>query len=165
MLPAFATVADLEARLGLAIGSLTGPERARAQAALDDASALVRAEARRTWVVITQDIDGNDVYTLTDVPDVIVRVTLGAALRNFQNPDDRVISETVGPFSRTLRYSEHGVYLTDAELAIIRRWRPSRGGLWTLPTYRDDAFDTTLFMEDTYGCELFPVGSSDDPLA
>ena len=147
MLPAFAPVEELEARLGVEQGALSGGERARAQAALDDASALVREESRRDWVV-----DGE-----ITAPPSLVRVVLGAALRNYRNPDGE-ISQTAGPFSRTVKASDVGVYLTSAELEIVRRYRQESTGLWTLQTTRAEHNDCTLFLEDSFGLELFPVG-------
>lgn len=152
MLPALASVEDMEARLALDSGSLTGVDRIRAQKALDDASALVRDEARLDWI----SSDG----TVT-APDVIVRVVLGAALRTYRNPDSE-ISQTAGPFARSLKASEVGTYLTEAEKELCRRFRPA-GGLWTLPTERDGPSDTTYWMEDSFGFELFPIGFQDEP--
>lgn len=156
MLPALATLGDLEHRLGLDENTLQGADQRRAEAALDDASALVRDEARRTWVGTTGELEG--------VPDVVHRVVLGAAYRNYVNPE-AVLTETAGPFSRTIKQTDTGVYLTEAEIVIVRRFRPTGGGLWTQKVYRDDDAESTLFLEDSYGCELFPVGSIDDPLA
>lgn len=158
MLPAFATVQDLEARLGLDVGTLTGADKGRAQAALDDASALVREEARRDWVVT--DPDTEDV-TIT-APASVIRVVLGAALRNYRNPEAE-ISQTVGPFNRTVKAAETSVYLTPAELEIIRRYRQTNSTLWALRTTRNEKSDNTLFAEDSFGCELFPVGTVDKP--
>jgi hypothetical protein len=154
MLPALATVNDLEARLGLDADTLAGPERARAQAALDDASALVREETRQDWVdPVTTDITA---------PAPLVRVVLGASLRTYRNPDSE-ISQTIGPFSRTLKAAEVGVYLTPAELAIVRRYRKESTGLWTQRTTRGEDWDSTLYVEDDFGCELFPIGTVDKP--
>jgi hypothetical protein len=153
MLPALVTVPLLEARLGLDPDSLVDGEYARAQAALDDASALVRLEARQTWY-----------DTVTDTvlaPDVIVRVVLAVAQRVFTNPDSTV-QETVGPFSRRLSEVGLGPYLTEAELALVRRFRPSDTGLWTLRTQRDEVSLGTIFYEDSFGCELFPLASEGD---
>lgn len=152
MLPALATLDELEARLGVDPGSLSGPDSARAQAALDDASALVREESRRDWV------DTDDAIT---APPSLVRVVLGAALRNFRNPDGE-ISQTAGPFSRTVKAADVGVYLTPAETEIVRRYRQESTGLWTLRTTRGDDYDSTLYLDDQYGLELFPVGYDQD---
>jgi hypothetical protein len=152
MLPALATLDELEARLGVDPGSLSGPDRTRAQAALDDASALVREESRRDWV----DTDG-----AITAPPSLIRVTLGAALRTFRNPDGE-ISQTAGPFSRTVKAADVGVYLTPAEVEIVRRYRQESTGLWTLRTTRGDDYDSTLYLDDQYGLELFPVGYDKD---
>lgn len=153
MLLALASVADLEARLGLDPETLTGPDLGRARAALDDASALVRLEARRTWI--------NETTGAVEAPDAIVRVVLGAAQRNFSNPD-AVIQETVGPFARRLNETDTGVYLTKAELDIVRRFRPSGTGLWTLRTERDGDECATIWYQDSFGFEPFPLASLDE---
>lgn len=153
MLPALASVTELEARLGLDPESLTGPELGRAQAALADASALVRLEGGQTWV---------DEFGVVTAPDAIVRVTLGAAQRNYVNPDGE-IQQSVGPFARRLSDQSTGVYLTKAELDIVRRFRPS-SGLWTLRTQRDECSNGTVWYEDSFGFELFPLASADDPV-
>jgi hypothetical protein len=153
MLPALAQVADLEARLGLDPDTLEGANLGRARAALTDASALVRMEARRTWV--------DEAGALTAVPDAIVRVVLGAARRGYTNPDS-AIQEAAGPFSRRLLESDTGVYLTPAELDIVRRFRPGGNDLWTLRTQRDTDESGTIWYEDSYGWEPFPLASTDD---
>lgn len=153
MLPALASVEDLEARLGLDPGTLADADLGRARAALADASALVRVEARRTWV--------DDLGALTLVPDAIVRVVLGAARRGYTNPD-AVVQESTGPFSRRLADAETGVYLTAAEVDIARRFRPAGGELWTLRTQRDGDESNTIWYQDTFGAEWFPLASTDD---
>lgn len=153
MLPALASVGQLEARLGLDPDTLAGAELGRARAALDDASALVRLEARQSWI--------DETTGEVDAPDAIVRVVLGAAQRNFTNPE-AAIQETAGPFARRLSEFDTGVYLTKAELDIVRRFRPSGGELWTLRTERDGDEDGTIWYMDTFGCEPFPLASVDD---
>lgn len=153
MLPALAPVTDLEARLGLDPDTLQDANLGRARAALADASALVRMEARRTWV--------DEAGTLTVVPDAIVRVVLGAAQRTYTNPD-AVVQESAGPFVRRLAESETGVYLTAAEVDIARRFRPAGGELWTLRTERDGDDANTIWYQDTFGAEWFPLASGDD---
>lgn len=155
MLPVLASVTDLEARLGLDPETLAEANLGRARAALADASALVRMEARRTWV----DAAG----VLSAVPDAIVRVVLGAAMRTYTNPDG-VIQESVGPFTRRLNELDTGVYLTKAELDIVRRFRPAYGELWTLRTQRDEDESNTIWYRDTFGVEWFPLASTDDPV-
>lgn len=143
-LPPLASVADLEARTGVAY---EGVELARVGAALNDASALVREEARRDWV----DVDG----VAITAPASVVTVVVSAALRVIRNPEG-LVSETVGPFSRRLADGEVGVYLTDPEKEIVRRYRQTTPGLWTLPTTRGEA-STTVWWYDQYGTEPFPL--------
>lgn len=152
-LPPLATVRQLEARLGLDPESLADGEFARAGAALDDASALVRMEARTTWYNATTEV--------LNPPDAIVRVVLAVAQRVYTNPDS-AIQETIGPFSRRLSEAGMGPYLTDAELAIVRRFRPSDTGLWTLRTQRDEIALGTIFYEDSFGFELLPLAMESD---
>lgn len=156
MLPAFASVSDLEARLGLDPDTLTGADLGRARAALSDASALVRMEARQSWV---DDVTGE----LDSPPDAIVRVVLGAAMRTYINPEG-LVQETVGPFVKRLNEADTGVYLTKAELDIVRRFRPSGTELWTLRTTRDGDEDETIWYNDSFGLEPFPLASVDDPV-
>jgi hypothetical protein len=152
-LPALASLNELEARLGLDSNTLAGADKARAQAALDDASALVRLEAGQSWVVAG---------ALSAVPDVISRVVLGAAMRNWINPDG-VVQETAGPFQRRLAESPNGVYLTAAEVEIVRRFRASgTSDLWTLATERDRDTPSTIWYQTSVGCEWFPLASGDD---
>lgn len=156
MLPALASLDALEARLGLDSGTLSGAEKARAQAALDDTSTLVREETRRDWIG-TDPVDGS---TIT-APPSLIRVVLGAALRTYRNPDG-AITETVGPFSRAFKSADAGAYLTAAELEIVRRYRKETTGVWALRTTRGEDYDSTLYMEDSFGFELFPVGVDKD---
>lgn len=100
-LPALATLEALEVRLG---GSLDDEDRA--QAALDDASALVRSIAGKTWVT-------NDVLD-TDIPDIIATITLRAARRAYTNPNDHS-SETIGNSS----VGFGAVYLTVEERSAV----------------------------------------------
>ena len=153
MLPALASVEDLEARLGLDPDTLQDANLGRARAALADASALVRYEARRTWV--------DEAGALSVVPDAIVRVVLGAAQRNYTNPDG-VIQESAGPFARQLSQESTGVYLTKVEMDIVRRFRAAGGELWTLQTTRDGDESNTVWYQDAFGFEPFPLASGDD---
>lgn len=125
MLPAFATIDDLAARLP---SDIAGPDDARAQAALDDASALVRSYAGKSWV--TDDVLDSD------VPDIIVTVTVRCALRSFTNPSG-VSQESAGPFSASYANSSSDVYLTAAEKAQVRK-AAGRTGIAPLPTTRGD---------------------------
>lgn len=110
--PPLATLADMEVRLGLVLEP-TEPDGLRAAAALDDASALVRLVAGRTWL--------DDDNELEDVPPVIVQVTVAAAIRAFQNPQG-FTQASIGDVSVTFSARGGGsVYLTpDERRAVIR---------------------------------------------
>lgn len=154
MLPALAPLSALEARLGLDENTLAGAEKTRALAALDDASALVREEARRTFI--------NPTSGMVEAQDAVVRVVLGAAQRNYTNPDAEIKSQA-GPFERTLKAAETGVYLTEPELEIVRRYRQVTRQLWTLRTTKSGPDCDTLWVRDQYGCDPFPIGSVSEP--
>lgn len=87
----------------------------RAQAALDDASALVIMEAGTDW---SDDENG--------VPAVIVAVVCAAAGRALRNPD-AVKSETIGQYAVTYGNTIGGVWLTANEKAVVRRAAGVRG--------------------------------------
>lgn len=108
-LPSLAPVSALEVRLGVEIGSLEDEDFARAEAAIADASTLVRSEAGRTWVAEDDSVTA---------PDDVVAVVLRAARREFQNPSG-LRSESVGDYSYSLAEGG-GVFLTDAERRIVR---------------------------------------------
>lgn len=106
----------LETRLGLAAGTLDGEDRARAEAALDDAAILILAElppaTAAAWA--------------TDAPGVATLVALKAARREFENPRG-VNQETLE--GHTIGLSESsGVYLTAREISQIRRAAFGRRG-------------------------------------
>lgn len=111
-LPSLATIADMEARLGHLIED--EGERTRAQALLDDASALIRFEANRTWMDDTVDPP-----VLGVVPDFVTSLTAQAALRGWYNPAG-IESAQLGAVS--VRYG--GAWLTSAErtqLGLLNR--------------------------------------------
>lgn len=152
-LPPLAEVTELEVRLRR---TLSEEESAAAVAALADASSLARLEGRQDWWTAEGGLT---------VPDAVATVVLAAARRALENPNG-VVSETVGPFTvRRSDDSASGVYLTEIEKTIVRRYRPTSPGLWTQRTTRLDPNDETAgtaFLEDSLGCELFPVGSYDE---
>lgn len=107
----------LERRLGLEEGSLSGPDRARAEEAIADASALALAEVSTATAAAWA----------TSAPAVAVTVVLKAARREYENPQG-YSQESVGDYAYSV--SASGVYLTDAEVAQIRRaaGQGARGG-------------------------------------
>src|SRR4029077_18466475 len=95
----------------LRLGGLSASDEDRAQACLNDASALIRAEASgEDWV----DADG----ALEEVPDVIATVCFAAATRAFRTPDG-VRQETIGNYSVAYVDTSTAVFLTDGERRII----------------------------------------------
>lgn len=116
-LPALATVEAFEERLGRTLGPT---DSARAQAALEDASALVRSEAGKSWVTGTT-LD-------SDVPDVVVTITLVVARRAFDNPAG-VASSTIGNVS--VNWGS-GIYLTGDERRSLLTAVSAGGGMVSL---------------------------------
>jgi hypothetical protein len=94
----------------------------RALAALEDTSALVRAEAGKTW-------EGED------PPAEIVALVVMVAQRAFANPS-QASQVSIGSFSRSFRTA----FLTADERAAVRRAGgvADFGGLWTVETTRGD---------------------------
>jgi len=119
---ALATVAELETRLGVPVGSLAGEELARAQAALNDASELVLTAGRSSWT----DAEG-----ATPAPPVVVVVVLRLAKRIYQNPDEYTWAQ-MGDFAYTRR--DAGGLLTDSELALIRQAAGVADGAYSVAT-------------------------------
>jgi hypothetical protein len=117
--PPLAPVESLRDRLGV------DADVVRLAAHLDDASALVRAEAGQSWIV-AGELDG--------VPDEVVRITLAVARAMFENPQ-RVSSDQTGPFS--VSYSQPDRWLSDEDRRSLARFRPT-SDLWTQSTTRGD---------------------------
>lgn len=148
-LPSLASLTDLQVRLGR---TLEGSEADRAQAALDDASTLVREESGQSWVDASNNVTA---------PAVLVRIVLQAAKREVTNPEG-FVSETTGPFSATRDRDKIGAYLTEEEREIAGRYRATVTGLWTQPTTRGEFGDGTIWGEDQNGFELFPLYADND---
>lgn len=144
MLP-LADITDIEARLGR---TFSGDELTRVEALLDDASALVRDEAGLTWIDPGTGL-------LTTVPGSIRVVVLRSVERAVRNPQG-FSAESAGDYSYQRNNVEPGVYLTDSERQVIRR-ATGRTGLWTQPVTRGDEYLATVWAEDSFGCELFPL--------
>lgn len=128
-LPALATTDDLDARTP---GGLDAGDLARASAALDDASAMVRSVAGKTWTT--------DGVLDDDIPHVVLMVTVAVARRVLANPDG-VTQESIDDYSRTVANASSDVYLTRAERAAIRS-AAGKSGVWTMQTTRIGTDDT-----------------------
>lgn len=137
-LPALASLADLEVRMPRAF---TADEMPGAQAALDDASTLVRTEAGTDWVDASNELD--------DPPGIVVSITLTAAKRALRNPDG-VTQETLGSASFSYSPGDGGLYLTKSERRMIRRGL-GFGGLGSVALESPYA---PLSVEGTYFAEV-----------
>lgn len=129
MLPPIATIQELRDRIQ---GGVPPADEARAEAALSDASVLIRQVAGLTW-----EVDAP--------PDVAVMVALHAAKRCFLNPDE-VRSESIDNYATS--YGD--VYLTKDEVAMVRK-SAGATGLWVQPVTRseDDILDTPSVTQDS----------------
>jgi hypothetical protein len=112
MLPSLVELDVLAERLGQTLDPRTA-DGGRAQAALDDASALIRTTARYNWCTTDGD--------LLVVPDIITLITCAVAYRAYKNPTGASQSST-GDVSVSFSGSPGGaVYLTSAEHRAVRR--------------------------------------------
>lgn len=113
----FATLEEMSVRVP---GGIPTADEPRAQAYLDDATALIMEEVERDW---------------TQVPAIARRITLSAALRAWFNPAF-VSSEQLGDY-QTVRSALGGVYLTEDERADLQKLAGS-SSLWVQPIGRHD---------------------------
>lgn len=154
-LPPLVPVDALERALGLSVGTLAGADLARAEEVLQDASALVRLSAGRTWV----DAGG----VLLDVPEAVFTITRTAARRGYDNPHG-FETESIGSYSYTLPGSEGGgVYLTATERADVRGAVATRRGLRTMATTKGYD-DSTVYVPVVGTTTEFPWYDSEDLL-
>lgn len=150
MEPALATIAALEARLGVAPGTLDGVDLAKAQADLEDASNLVRAETGRSWL---------DANNQPNAPGPVVTVVLKAALRCYRNAEE-YSSETEDGYTWRREPDSVTPYLIEAEIQLLRRYAVSSSKLYTLPTTRSEVGDP-YYLEDQYGGDPILVHDPD----
>lgn len=113
-LPAFATVEELAARIP---GGVSDADEPRAQAALDDASTLIRGVAGEDWTSSGGALDFGDIAERQQ--DQITLVCISAAKRAYLTPTG-VRSETLGDAAQTYADRAGEVYLTDEEAAVVR---------------------------------------------
>jgi hypothetical protein len=121
--PALATVADVEARLGRTVDDET-----QVQAWLEDASAIARAYAGKTWL-------NADETALSGEPADVVGVVAGMVVRLINNPDG-VTQETLGQFSQSFGTdAAQRLFLTATDKLVLKA-ASGRTGIGTLPTTR-----------------------------
>jgi hypothetical protein len=138
MLPAFAKLEDLSARLGRVFGDNTVEER-RARAALDDVSSAIRDCAGKSWVNDDGELDLPSEASST-VPDTLRSVCVAAARRVYENPENYT-QASIGATSYTYGNSSSDVYLTRSEQRRVRR-AAGRSGLQAMPTTRSTVGST-----------------------
>lgn len=115
--PTLADIWQLQQRIP---GGIDDSDLARALAALEDASAWIRAEAGEDWL----DVDGN----LEAVPGAVVSVCCSVARRILDNPDG-IMQMSVAQYSEGRVNATTDVYLTKQEKAIVRKAAGTGGGL------------------------------------
>lgn len=145
-----APVSALEARLRIPIDSLQGVDLAKAQADLEDASNLVRAETRKSWL---------NEQGLPVAPGPVTTVVLRAALRCYRNPDE-YSSEAEDGYTWRREPDAVTPYLTQAEKDLLEKYAASSSKLYTLPTTRIGP-DERVFLNDQYGGD--PILYDDEP--
>lgn len=122
-------LAALERRLGVPEGTLEAEDKARAEDALDDATALALAEVS----------SATGARWTEDAPAVVLVTILRAARREFENPSG-LSQEALGERSVS-GMDTSGVFLTAREIRQIQRAedgrRGGRIGSIRLSTYRD----------------------------
>jgi hypothetical protein len=145
-----APVSKLEARLRIPVGSLTGVDLAKAEADLEDASNLVRAETGKSWL----DEQGQPI-----APGPVATVVLKAALRCYRNPDE-FSSEAEDGYTWRREPDAVTPYLTEQEKELLAKYAPSSTKLYTMPTTRVGP-EERLFLHDQYGGD--PILYDDEP--
>lgn len=119
-LPALATLSDLSAR-GVDVS-----DASRAQAALEDVSALIRVEtAPEDWI----DADGD----LETVPDAVLGICCRVVSRLLAHGDTDVLaSESVESWSATYRDTSSDLLITPGERKALRRVAGVQSGLGSI---------------------------------
>lgn len=121
-----------------------------------DASDLVRFESRKDW------LDPDD-PTQIKAPGIVLLIARRCAERAVRNPEG-FSAETAADYSyqRNGSVGEGGLFLTEREIADLRRAGGGFGGLWTQPITRGDDFCETIFVYDQYGCDPIPYATAWD---
>lgn len=145
LLPALVSLEDFALRLG----GISASDEERAQAVLDDASALVRAEAGdEDWV--------DDDNTLEEVPGVIAAITVAVAIRAYRNPDG-VRQESIGTYSVAYADTSTAVFLTEGERRMIRR-AVGLSGIGSISLEGEWTLAAASYVPVEGGGDDFPLG-------
>lgn len=119
---ALTTVADLETRLGVPVGSLADEDLARANAVLADASEVVRAAGNPQWT----DAEG-----VKPAPPLAVLATVRLARRFWDNPEG-LSYEALGDHVTSRRAADE--FLTADERALVYSAAGFSGGSYATST-------------------------------
>lgn len=112
-LPSLADLDTFSERLGVSIDAHS-PDGVRVQAALDDASAIIRQAAAYNWA---SSLTGD----LLDVPPVITAITCAVAFRAYKNPTG-ARQASVGDVAVSFGAVDgSAIYLTKTEYRSVRR--------------------------------------------
>lgn len=120
--------------------TFSGADFDQAEMVISTVSAWARSVSGQVW----SDSAG--------VPSDVKYVVLAASRRTLRNPDG-VVSESMGPFSKSYDRPPTN-FFTPAELAILKRYRPKAGGggLWTIGFTRGEKANARmmvhLFLDD-----------------
>jgi hypothetical protein len=146
---ALASLDDLRTRMG------SVSDEARALALLDDASALIRAEANYTWI----DAEGLD----EEVPALILMVCCKVVERVLSNPDG-LSGEAIGGYSAQFSNASTDVYLTKQERRLVRKAAGTTpiGTIELQSPYRKYDVEDIYMTVDNGGEEL-PMGPWPEP--
>lgn len=128
--------------------TLSGADLDQAEMVVSTVSAWARAVSGQAWPDAP-----------TGVPSDVKYVVLAACRRYLRNPDG-VVSESMGPFSKSYDKPPTN-FFTPAELAILKRYRPKAGagGLFTVGFTRGEVANQRMMGH------LFFDGDINDPIA
>lgn len=115
---ALATVAQLEVKLRVPVGSLAGVELAAANDALEEASTYVLVKGNPSWTDVT-------------VPDIARIVTVRVAKRIYDNPDEKS-RENLGDYGYSKANAE--AFLTAGEIALVEQAAGFSYGVYSVAT-------------------------------
>lgn len=155
LLPPLVTPEEIRTRMQRPL-AFSGPELQRVLDVCEDASALVRFESRNTW------LDPDDPMSVK-APEIVTLIARRCAERAVRNPEG-FSAETAADYSyqRNGGVGEGGLFLTDREVADLRRAGGGLGGLWVQPITRGERFCDTVWVNDQFGCDPIPYATAWD---
>lgn len=135
--------------------AFTGADLDQAEMVVSSVSAWARSVSGQQWP-----------NAPVDVPSDVKYVVLAASRRTLRNPDG-VISEGMGPFSKTYDKPPAN-FFAPAELAILKRYRPkASNGLFTVGFSRGEhpnpRYVGHLFFDEELEGDPMPVFWPGDP--